>query len=280
MTGSRWTESEDGVLRAKYLTDGPKAVAQEVGRSVYSVYRRACTFKIARVKKWTEKEDDKLRINWNSLTIKQLSDSMGRTECALYERAVDLKLTNCAPQGSERLSEAIVRTGYDVGQIRRMLAASGYGMRPVTSRRRKEGSNRKWLVDSFDLDTAIEAWEQSETVNAGALRRGFGEKQLRTWLVEAGHVAPGPRQVWRVPTVVIDELVAAKMGDKRESLREAGDRTRIRYQTLSRWLKEAGLELSGKPFRVEADVVDRIVAENRKRKTCRSRGLRRSVGAT
>lgn len=269
-----WTEAADRVLRDRYVNDGAVAVAAALGRTTSSIHHRAIRIGVLRRRRWTAREDRQLRLDWGTLSLKVIAASLGRHEPGVYSRAQDLGLCSQVPQGLELLSHAGVRTGFDPKQLRVILAAAGHQPRPVTTRARQRSPRaHRWLVDSAELDMAIEEWLSTESLGAAARRSGVADSTLARWLVDGGVARPALRHKhhWRVPTATVDRIVAARLGDSRETLREAAMRIGVTYPTLGTWLKDAGVAGARRPWRTDRETVDRVVAERRKRRTCRAR---------
>jgi hypothetical protein len=274
MTCFPWTSHEDAAVRAFYASAGSEAVAAKTGRSVAAVHHRAQRLGILKNRPWTARDVERLRLDWGHLSLRQIAEDLRHPESSVYDRARALGLTDGAPEGSEYLSAAARRTGWDVSQLRRILAAGRVALRPVTTRvQAPRGARRRWLVDSFEADIAIAAWLSTETLSAAARRCGLDAGTLERWLIDAGErkTSRGKRH-WRVSSDLVDRVVREHLSDPRESLREAALRVRVSYPVLSAWLKQAGVALEGKPYRVDRDVVDQVVAEHRARPSCRSRG--------
>lgn len=112
------------------------------------------------------------------------------------------------PVGAEFLSDAAERTGYKPEQIAKIIAWHGAEVRRWGNGRRRA---RPWALRA-DVDAAVAAWLDTETVQAAAQRRGIPPTTLRDWLAAAGHKRPARHQHWRLPSATIDAVVAERRG--------------------------------------------------------------------
>ena len=276
MTSSPWTEAQDQSLRDHYVKGGTKAVSKLTGKTAAAIHQRSRRIGCPRFRRWTEKEDEHLRMDWGSTAFSEICRTMGRTKQGVYYRAQELGLTGHAPQGYEFLTQAAIRTGFDWKSLRVILAASGFKVRPVTTRPVKgRGDRRHWLVDVTEVDDAVEAWLATETPCGAARRIGISADTLLKWLKAAGSVRPKEKArgtPWRVPTAEIDRVVALHLEDPSENIVQAGRRLGLTYECLGKWLRDAGVDLSKKPVKLDPAMVDRVVVERRKRNTCRNKG--------
>lgn len=108
------------------------------------------------------------------------------------------------PDGAEFLYDAATRTGFDQGSLANVLRWHG-----ATIHRADAWRARMWAMRS-DIDAAVAAWMDSETVQAASERLGVSAFALRSWLIEAGHERPARHQHWRLPSATIDAVVAER----------------------------------------------------------------------
>lgn len=274
MTQRPWSETEYAAVRERYRSDGAKSLARELGRSVPSVCKCAKRLGIVKLERWTEREDEQLRMFWGERPIRELSRILGRPESGIYLRAGKLGIRSGAPQGKEYLTHAAERIGVARETLRKILR--WYGVRTSRPSRARDGAWSFGYVDSYDAERAAEAWFRTETMEEAARRHGWAAETLRRWLADAGKLpqSRGPKRHLRVEIAVVDEVVAeqTRIREERVCVTEHAERIGIGVNTLSRWLTEAGVPRSQfRPWVVDTETVDRVVAEHAARKTCRAR---------
>jgi hypothetical protein len=169
------------------------------------------------VRLWTAEEDLRLQFDWGYLSIAQIARRSGRTPFAIYRRACELKLPLGCPEGYERLTQACNRTGYALGQMRRILRFAGVRIRRGWARPRAQkrlSYHHSWIVDRLEVDGAVRDWQSTEAVGTAANLRGIGGERLRRLVVLDGcpvrKSGPGKRAHWRVATTDIDRIVQEK----------------------------------------------------------------------
>jgi hypothetical protein len=171
-----------------------------------------------------------------------------------------------APQGTEYLSDAADRCGYDTTTLRRILAWHGVKLRRSMSR--PTGAKRCYhVVDPFDCEEAVAAWVRSEDLAQGAARHELNPEVLGWWLDKArgqGFDVParprGHKCRWRLPMALVDAVVAWRR--EHETLAAAARRTGVHWQRLGRMLEAAGVpRWCAKPGFVKRGDVDRVVGE-------------------
>jgi hypothetical protein len=158
-----------------------------------------------------------------------------------------------------------------------ILKASSFRMRGVTTRgrQRRNRTHRHWLVDSAEVDIAVDAWLASEPLGSAARRCGIADSTMRRWLAAEGVHPPEEKAFrchWRIPTVDIDRIIGGRIRSPLENILQAGRRHGITQPTMSVWLKDAGVPIGKQPVRLDPAVVDRVVAERRSRSSCRNVG--------
>lgn len=227
MKGLAWTPAEDAVLRADYgHIGGAREVAAKLGRTLDSVHRRAQRLKIHTHARWTNDDDRRLRNLWGEYTVETIAKKLNRTTLATFQHAKEIGLKLGAPEGSEYLWHAAKRTGYPVASLRMILKRSGVEMRRTMSRPTPGPKKRPChFVDPFEVDQAIAAWLQTETLHAGAARRGIHADALERRLrgIEGVPQKPADKSHWRIPSRILDEAVGAPLIDLRRE-RTRGER--------------------------------------------------------
>ena len=264
-----WTPEQDAVLRERYVRDGMNAVAAAVGRAPESVINRAHKLGIVRKPQWTARDDEALRLNWGDHDLGTLSRMLGRTQYAIYWRAGALGLARGCPDGYEYLACSATRTGYDVPQLRRILKWAGVGIRVALSRKDRPSTRRFHFVDPLDVDDAVAAWCKTEYIGSATRRHGLGAETLLRWLraaqaagVEMPPEPPGKRTHWRVPSDVIDRVVAERRSS--ETVKEAARRHGMDPVKLTWWLRWAGYSRpNGRFWRLPTATFDKVVADRR-----------------
>lgn len=264
-----WTSREDATLRSTYLKGGTQAASKALpARSQSALLHRAQRLGLQRRRRWTPEDDRHLTSLWGTASVAWIARHLNRTAVTTYWRAQKLELPLGCPQGYEYLTAAAKRTGYTVGQLRKVLKTGGVRVwlsmaRPTKARRHFH------TVDPLDVDEAVASWLASEVVEAAGTSRGMVGETLRAWLLDAakrGTAMPAPpkgKAHWRVPTATIDAVVA--WHDARESLTAAAARVGVKRWKLGAWLAESGVqtERAQPSWLLLKSEVDRVVGERR-----------------
>ena len=229
-------------------------------------------------RRWTPKEDERLVMLWGTATLRKLSAEFGRTQLTVYWRARGLKLTCGVPRGFEYISVAATRTGFDTGQLRRILRAAGVKVRLAMARPKPGRTHHFHFVDPIDVDDAVAAWAGEETPHVAAIRTGTSDSIVRAALVAAGHEPPTLAGAhWRLPSATIDAaLTAYRPGP---SVSQHAIRVGLSRNTLAKRLRLAGVlgakcGGAGGEVRLANDVVDAAL----ERLGLDARGRRHSAG--
>lgn len=266
--GRPWTSAEDDAIRARYVTAGSKPLAWDLARTVSSINHRAKRIGVLRARRWTATEDARLHIEWSELSPKELVLAFGRTWAAIYWRAGTLGLPRGCSDGFERLGDAAKRTGFCRESLRAILRWAGVRIHRTKARSAMDRGQCFTLseVIPFDVDVAVAKWMATEVVASAAKARGLVDETLRNWLREAARMGVSvPREPrrkkarWRVPTVLIDQVVAKHASTA--SMRAHAMRLGVPVHRLRCWLYDAGVERTAtKVWRLPAAVVDEVVA--------------------
>lgn len=165
---------------------------------------------------WTRAEDELLRFEWGSARLGDIARKLGRTKRAVYWRAAEVLKLSSVPAGFETLNAAAIRTGFERRSLRRILEAHGADIIVLSGAgiKAKRGT-KQCIVSRVEVDDAVADWCASETPESAAKRCGVSATTLRQWLRDAGHESPFPGAIWRVPTRVIDEVVAQRRPEGR-----------------------------------------------------------------
>lgn len=207
-----WSKEEDRVVREHYVTIGARGIASRLPtRTIASIRHRANRLGVLSRRRWTPKDDRTLRDSWGifKMSIRGLAKLLNRTPLTVYWRASVLGLDLGCPQGYEYLTHAAKRTGFSPGQLRDLMRKHGADLMQGLSRPTKIAPSRRYhVVDPYDVDRAIARWAKTECVNAAAKARGLCGQTLSEWLVASGLEKPKGKVRWRVPTAIIDRVVA------------------------------------------------------------------------
>jgi transposase len=268
MASKPWTDEEDALIRDIYPTDATACAARLFPRTSGAVAIRAFRLGVRNRPTWTAADDVEIWNNWGVLSSEQIAEKLcGRTAGAVRARAKKLGLRTGCPNGYEYITRAAKRTGYELNSLRSILRYAGVRIG------RSEASlvESRYFVDPFAVDEAIAKWHATETIFAAARRIGMTSNALYDWVQKAAESGvtlprkPRRKRHWRIPSETIDAIVAD--GRRRlslETLCEAAARLKVRRVSLVKWLLAAGIEASGRVWRLEPGVADRVVAERRK----------------
>ena len=217
-----WSPAEDEVLLKAYARGGLQAAKAVLpGRTGPSIYHRVSRQKGAVIcLPWSKRDDARLRLLWggDGGSLKVIARKLGRTVRATYQRAQALGLPLGCPQGHEYLSHAAERTGYALSQLRAILEWAGVTIRPALSRPTRK-PQRAHTVDSYDVDVAIERWQQGEPVETAARRLGAcSGETLKRYLRRLGIRPPGGRRHLRVTDDQIQAALALRIPPDVEEL--------------------------------------------------------------
>lgn len=264
-----WTPEEKEVVRSSYLTVGASALARQLGRSVAAINHCAQRQGLVRHRRWTEEENEKLRMLWGERSIAELSRIFKRPESGIYFRAWKIGIRTGPPQGKEYIETAMRRTGFTRASLRRILRWAGVKVyRP--SRKTEGAAYHFGYVDPFDVDDAVTRWCGTETLNEAAKRHGICPDTLARRLSEAGKLPKrhGKGKHLRVDSKEVDDVMAASK--TRRSLSKQAKRVGVSSDVLSRWLKAEGFTRTGRPWILDDEVVDGVVARRFERPGCRA----------
>lgn len=105
-----WTAHEDACLREHYPTEAVEDVARAMGRSVWSVRKRAQALKLQTWRLWTEADRQVLREHWGQTPTREIARLLGREPGAVKQQAMKLGLDSNRYYTAEEL--ALVRELY------------------------------------------------------------------------------------------------------------------------------------------------------------------------
>ncbi len=95
-----WSPAEDAVLESRYGRTPAAYLAQSLGRTRHSIYKRALTLGVTRKnaatppRTWTTAEDDLLRVMYGTIRSKEAAMELGRSTGSVHHRAEHLGLTS------------------------------------------------------------------------------------------------------------------------------------------------------------------------------------------
>lgn len=216
-------------------------------------------------KRWTEEERGIVRAGWGIRPLSEIARATGRSESAVYDEAVvHMRLGGGRAQGFEYIAEAARRVGYSRNALLRILRWAHVNIWQAVSKPGSHYRNAR-MVDPYDVDQAVKAWCETETLSCASRRYGFAAELIREQLEAAegrGEIKLPARRAgnhWRIPSVDIDKAMEDYL--HREDIAEAAARHGLGRKILARWLREAGVVYNRHlPKRwLDPDFVDRVV---------------------
>ena len=209
MKARPWTPKQEAVLRTRYVTDPTRAIAADLGRTPAAIRKRASILGIVCERPWAEADRSSLRLLWSEMTLKDLAKHLGRTESAVYTRAAREGLPLGCPRGKEFVSDAAKRTGFAVITLQRILKRHRVVVSPSMSRA-CGAARHHGVVDPLDVDEAVRAWLETETLEAAARSRGVSAERLQGALRALPGAPRKPRKKgghWRIPSEVVERAL-------------------------------------------------------------------------
>jgi hypothetical protein len=224
-----WSAAEDAIIREHYPAGGSRAVQERIGkgRGRSAIMHRARAIGVSSRPAWTPRADRRLTFLWGGprISLGAIAKQLGHTPGSVYRRAVALGLGAGCPNGFEYLTSAARRTNFHVVSLRKILAWDRVRICLVRSDpSKKRETARRHFVDSEQVDRAIARWMTCETLSEASRSRGVHDETLRKYLVEDGVIEDRhgvPRTRWRIPSLEIDRVVAARRRDKAQAARSA-----------------------------------------------------------
>jgi hypothetical protein len=274
LKGSPWTDEAVARLREVYAEGGLKAACKAFpDRSYYGLRLKANTvgLKVTRVP-WTSGDEEYLHNSWGVVPFKTICRQLKRTQVAVYCQAVHrMGLKGACPAGWEYLFGAAQRTGVSVYGLRRILAEANITpQEPYSIKKARKRPNRyRSIVRIADVNAAMRLRDGTETITSAARRLNLYTRDVADCLAQAGHKRPPGHQHWRLPSYVFDDAV--KEFGNVESLRRAAIRLGVTRETLSRWLKQHGVNF--RRSHIQKADIERVVKIERARPTCKAFGL-------
>ena len=223
-----YTPAEVSILSAYYPSGGPRTCMPLLpGRSHPSIVQAARRRGLHnRPKDWTKEEIESLQHSWHVVNVNELAKRFNRTISGIYHKARQLGLPLGIPVNMESMTASAKRTGFDSPTLRNIMAYSKVVPMVIPTLRdsRAKGKFKHQCVDKFEIDCAVEAWLNTEIVTSAAKARGLTDRILRLRLIWEN--IPGMpkkrKRYWRVPTEVIDRVVA-KYGLKPKEREQAAE---------------------------------------------------------
>lgn len=212
---------------------------------------------------WTADDDLQLTLLWGEHTLTKIAKKLGRNPISVYHHARKIGLRCGAPQGTEYLWRAALRTGYSVKQLRRIFeVVGGVRVRPAMSRPSGPRSFTHSCVEPLDVDAAIAAFIKTrETLSEAARRYSMKALTMRQRLVAAGVEVPDHC----MPSLLRDDVDRAM---RTESLIDAKRRLGCDAVTLRRALIEGGVKKRGRghtTWMLPPEEYDRALAAHNER---------------
>jgi hypothetical protein len=212
-----WTKHEEGILRRRYrAAAGVDGLAAELGRTPRAILARARKLKIYRApRRWSDIEDRRLMLALEEVGLAWAARRLGRTPRAVHQRALRIGIPLGRPPGYESISAAAARTGFAFETVERILGWAGVKTRHALAQPSATRAPRRLqrMVETFDVDEAIEAWLSTETPYAAARRLGCSEERLVKALLRSClplPARPGQGKHWRIPSETIDRAMSAR----------------------------------------------------------------------
>ena len=180
-----WNDQEDKTLKARYGNEPTSDIAQELGRSVASVYARAKLLSISTpaALPWSFWEDEQVRFGFQQGTpISVLSSMLGRSTGAIWTRAgrvLNVKhkhaINNWTPEEDELLI-ALVGAEVPEKQIVKAFAAKDFKrtLAAIAGRKNALGlhlpRNMPWTQEENDI--LVDGYEKGEALKDIAKKIG------------------------------------------------------------------------------------------------------------
>lgn len=204
--------------------------------------------------RWTVKDRDTLLMMWGHHPQGEIAKALQRSPRAVFIRARGMGIGGACPQGFESLQRAADRCGFQVDTMRRVLNAARVKIRPAPT---LLGNSYHVLLEPSAVDAAVAAWCRLETLQQAGRRLRMDASVIRRHLLAAearGEITLPPHSrgsYWRVPRETIDLAFSIW-----EDGKEAATRIGVSWNTLRKWLYEAGVvRPAGRQWRVRrADV--------------------------
>lgn len=107
MSGRRWTEEEIEFLKENYEKEKPEKIAEELSRSLSSVYCKAQSLNLSSKRcgygrKWTSEEEKYLKENYSELPPQKIADELDRSLNSVYGKAKNLDLKSSRRGSGEK----------------------------------------------------------------------------------------------------------------------------------------------------------------------------------
>ncbi len=204
---TRWTPAQDAVLRERFHSASLEDIAAAVGRTPDAVRNRAERLRILKRPMWSDRDTKLLRAHWGEVPLVELAAKLGRTPSAVYQHGLQIGLHAGCPDHHEYLFHAAERTGYHLATLWQILRWARVKVHALFS---WDDNPRTHTVDPFDVDEAVKRFLANEKPGAAARARGVTPSTLRRRLRAVTALKPpARRRHWRVPSEVIDAVLAS-----------------------------------------------------------------------
>lgn len=261
-----WTAAEKRRLEQAYTKGGIHAARAALpDRGESGIYHMARKLKLTRRRRWTADDDERLRAQWGLEDIYTISRNLGRTRLTVYWRAYELDLPLGCPEGWEYVSDAAARAGFATATLWRILRFSH--VRVLHAYARNQGTRHKHIVEPIDVDDAVRAWMETETLTEAARRLSVNPESLYRWCEEAGVLLHRDGRIkrsrMRAASSEFDRAVAEQRQRQEQSvsLAQAARELGLDRTTLAKRLRAAGFERRAHFDRIDRDLL-RKVAES------------------
>lgn len=262
-----WTAAEKRRLEQAYTKGGIHAAKVALpDRGESGIYHMTQRLGLKRRRRWTTDDDERLRAQWGLEDIYTIARNLGRTRLTVYWRAYELDLPLGCPEGWEYLSDAAARAGFATATLWRILRFSR--VRVLHAYARNQGRRHTHIVEPLDVDDAVAAWMQTETLTEAARRLDVNPESLHRWCETAGVILHRDGRIkrsrMRADSTDFDRAVSEhrQRQEQSVSLTQASRELGVHRQTLAGWVRAAGFERGAHFDRIDRDLLRKVVDEH------------------
>lgn len=186
MSGEKWTENEIEFLKENYSKLGRQECAAALGRTVFSVGRKANTLSLGKRDSYTKDEVEFLKQNYATMSTTDIAKHLNRTLQSVQNKARALRLSkglHVWTQDEIDLVGELYKTK-SCTEIAKIVPHSAYSVRDIVKKNRfqKEGywwtdENVQYLKDNFETMSYAEIGEHLG-LSATAVRAKLGDLHL------------------------------------------------------------------------------------------------------